>query len=172
MITVPQAYGYRQYCLGDIPGRPWCNNSAPLIYAFVQKEYWDNGFLAYYKVKNIPNFAIGLPLIALSFAAVYDYMRHVPACVVQTLGTSENGAPASGYRSPAVFVHVVYLGVLALFGLCFMYIQCTTRFICASSPLVFWYAAQNPQRIAGMATYSLAFVAIGSVLFSNFYPWT
>jgi phosphatidylinositol glycan class V len=138
----------------------------------VQREYWANGFLAYYKVKNIPNFAIGLPIIALSFAAVADYMRRAPARAIASLGTAEARDPLSSYHSAAVFVHIVYLAALSLFGLCFMYIQCTTRFICASSPAVFWYTARTPGRTAAMVTYSLAFTAIGSVLFSNFYPWT
>lgn len=142
-----------------------------MIYAFVQKEYWDNGFLAYYKVKNIPNFAIGLPIVALSFAAVGDYIRHIPVDIVYSLGTRPTN-PVRGYYNDALFVHIVYLAVLAVFGLFFMYIQCTTRFICASSPVVFWYAAQSHARTAPIVVYSLAFTSIGSVLFSNFYPWT
>ncbi|MBM6387322.1 MAG: hypothetical protein JSY10_25545 [Paenibacillus sp.] len=32
-----QYYAYNLFCLLD---RPWCTEKIPLVYSFVQKEYW------------------------------------------------------------------------------------------------------------------------------------
>lgn len=37
-----QYYAYKEFCSLD---RPWCTEKVPLIYSFVQKEYW-------YEIKN------------------------------------------------------------------------------------------------------------------------
>ena len=51
-----QYVGYAQFCTStdDMqPTRPWCHDSIPYIYGFVQKEYWGVGFLKYCEVKQV-----------------------------------------------------------------------------------------------------------------------
>lgn len=62
------------------PGRPWCPSStspaAPLIpqmYAFVQAKYWGVGLLRYFEPKQIPQFILAAPMIALAVSCA----RHV-----------------------------------------------------------------------------------------------
>lgn len=174
-----QAYGYWQHCIlgpGDHERRPWCDSSLPLLYSFVQKEYWHNGLFAYYQVRNIPNFLIALPILIWCVATIASYSRAMDRRVWLTLGlgpcADKVKARSVGFFTERVFVHFVYLAFLTFVAVCFMYIQCTTRFICASAPAVYWFASHSPTYMRLAVLYSFAYTAVGTVLFCNFYPWT
>lgn len=44
-------------------------------YSFIQRKYWDQGFLRFLKVQNAPNILIGLPVILLSSFFVYQHFK-------------------------------------------------------------------------------------------------
>jgi hypothetical protein len=44
----------------------WCHDVIPLAYSAVQRNFWNVGFLRYYSVNQIPNFALTIPIIVLS----------------------------------------------------------------------------------------------------------
>ncbi|KAI5167384.1 GPI mannosyltransferase 2 [Nematocida sp. AWRm78] len=57
----------------------WFINRFPYItvlpYSYVQAEYWEQGFLQFYKhSKNIPNIIVGLPFVILSCIITYNYV--------------------------------------------------------------------------------------------------
>ena len=68
-------YTASMYCNGDAEAvRPWCRASFPNIYAFVQREYWNVGFLRYWEIKQIiTNFVLALPALALAAASAHGF---------------------------------------------------------------------------------------------------
>jgi len=81
LVVAPYAWlqysAWAAYCgpAAAGPRRPWCDGALPSVYGFVQGEYWGVGFLKYYQLKQIPNFLIAAPVLALTFAAVAAYAR-------------------------------------------------------------------------------------------------
>ena len=68
-----QLYGYRTYCARALGAETpaWCGRWRPFpnVYAHVQSHYWNVGFLRYYEAKQIPNFLLAAPALAVSASA-------------------------------------------------------------------------------------------------------
>jgi phosphatidylinositol glycan class V len=88
-VTYPVLYhdrrGYNFHCVGQmihqstIPA--WCEGddstkSRFSLYAYVQRKYWNVGLFRYYEMKQIPNFILALPVLAISYAAVFTWISH------------------------------------------------------------------------------------------------
>ncbi|XP_049734340.1 GPI mannosyltransferase 2 isoform X1 [Elephas maximus indicus] len=161
-----QYYAYTQFCLpgsaqpipepllqlavnkgyrtadGNEP--PWCSWNFPLIYSFIQDVYWNVGFLRYYELRQVPNFLLAAPVAILVAWATWTYVTTHPWLCL-TLGLQRNKKtlekPDHGFLSPQVFVYLVHAVVLLLFGGLCMHVQVLTRFLCSSSPIVYWFSA-------------------------------
>lgn len=80
-FVVFQLYGYRRYCSlhnttsdGTVEAPfEWCRWTLPLPYLYIQEHYWNNGFLRYFQLKQIPNFLLALPTVCLSLYALWSY---------------------------------------------------------------------------------------------------
>ncbi|EJD02964.1 uncharacterized protein FOMMEDRAFT_123078 [Fomitiporia mediterranea MF3/22] len=71
-----QYNGYTLFC--NVPSgerRPWCTKKLPLIYSFVQSEYWNVGFLRYWSLQQAPNILLAMPVLALLFYGSVSYIR-------------------------------------------------------------------------------------------------
>ncbi|KAJ1913486.1 ER membrane glycoprotein subunit of the GPI transamidase complex-like protein [Tieghemiomyces parasiticus] len=193
-FTLFQYYGYQLYCTGPAPPRPWCHARVPLLYSFVQTHYWNNGFLKYYEVKQIPNFLFASPMVTLSFAGIFSYARADWRRFL-TLGLVRSASTRPAYHHSALLPHVYLWLVLLLYATLNMHIQIITRFF-SSQPMVYWYSAhlllQRPPTgpagsdsrwprawwstrrltLAGslLLCYYTLYGTIGIVLFSNFFP--
>jgi len=105
----------------------WCNNTIPLSYNHIQSAYWNNGFLKYWKFKQIPNFILASPLVFVCFKALKHYfesMDHkngfnlfglINAKKTNQFKTFQHNS----YMYPFA-VHLIFLLVSALF---FMHVQ-------------------------------------------------
>jgi hypothetical protein len=53
-------------------------------------------------------------------------------------------------------------------------LQVSTRLLCSSCPVLFWWLADlwRRRRPAWLWAYCLGYAAIGSLLFANHLPWT
>ncbi|RKP30251.1 mannosyltransferase [Metschnikowia bicuspidata] len=85
-----QYSSYAAICINPERGE-WCNSRLPLLFAYAQAHYWNNGFLNYWTHNNIPNFLFGAPSIILSlisvryFCEVYPVDRVLPILAVNTV---------------------------------------------------------------------------------------
>ncbi|KAF8398541.1 hypothetical protein HHK36_017471 [Tetracentron sinense] len=84
----------------------------------------------------------------------------------------------SGYSSILVLPFVLHLGFMAATAFLVMHVQVATRFL-SSSPPLYWFASYlmvipGTGRRWGYLiwAYSAAYILLGSLLFSNFYPFT
>ncbi|KAI8394062.1 dolichol-p-mannose mannosyltransferase [Radiomyces spectabilis] len=183
-----QYYGYLQHCTHE-PLRPWCSSTFPLLYSFVQKEYWNNGFLAYYELKQLPNFLLAAPIIGLSIYglwtyAQYDWTRFLTLGAVsrRPLGTSEDNTFTS-FRAAS---YIYLWGVLLLYVTTTMHVQVILRFFTSLPPL-YWFMAHlwtqgydesNPKPSSSvhkltaniLLSYLVLYGMVGIVLFAGFLP--
>ncbi|KAL0961647.1 hypothetical protein UPYG_G00353440 [Umbra pygmaea] len=167
-FLVFQYYGYRAFCTPSMsleqvspnliqlaedkgyrvpdenaPPPLWCLRPFPLLYSHIQDVYWDVGFLHYFKLKQIPNFLLALPIATLGMLATHLYYKANSARCLR-LGLWEGEAikrsdkPTTGFYSPRVFVYVVHATMLLVFGIFCMHVQVLTRFLASSSPIPFW----------------------------------
>ena len=76
---------------GDTPS-PWCHNEPPLAYSYIQKViliclslfsftlhwsqvHWDNGFLAYWDTKQLPNFLLAVPCVLMVLHHSWEFVQ-------------------------------------------------------------------------------------------------
>ncbi|KAJ9540537.1 hypothetical protein OSB04_027043, partial [Centaurea solstitialis] len=75
-----QAYGYYNLCDGLSPDklRPWCKAKIPLLYNFIQSQYWGVGFLRYFQIKQLPNFLLASPILSIALCSIIHYVKLQP----------------------------------------------------------------------------------------------
>ncbi|KAI8642024.1 GPI mannosyltransferase 2 [Parasitella parasitica] len=172
-----QYYVYSEFCSLD---RPWCMQRLPLVYSFVQKEYWDNGFLSYYEIKQIPNFVLAAPIIAISVFGLKAYIQN-DSIAFWTLGVrrDKQNTKKDNYYSPRLAVFMYLWAFLLLFATTTMHIQVIIRFF-TSVPPFYWFVGNlwikglcegKNRLIANIVLgYFAIYGLIGIVLFSSFLP--
>ncbi|KAI8077838.1 GPI mannosyltransferase 2 [Halteromyces radiatus] len=174
---------YRQYCTDDIlEQRPWCLQLVPLAYSFVQKEYWGNGFLAYFQVKQIPNFLLAAPIIGLSIAGLWqfiakDWTRWITLGVINDASVDD-----TSYTSNQASVYMYLWTFLLFYATTCMHVQVILRFFTSLPPLYWyigqlWYQGFQANRSSrdhwiahSILSYFVLYGLVGIILFSAFLP--
>ena len=83
LVAYPVHYhdqrGYKFHCLDTIQRPSWCHHVGTgrtfSLYAYVQRKHWNVGLFRYYEMKQVPNFILALPVLALSFVATTSWIR-------------------------------------------------------------------------------------------------
>ena len=136
--------------VGDDPSE-WCEYERPLAYGYIQRAYWNNGFLNYWETKQIPNFLLALPASLMVLHHTYNFII-IHWDYVKRLGLVDNNLlgmprkPCLQVRQYQVLpreclVYVVHAAAMTVFALLFMHVQVLTRFLMAGSPILPWLAA-------------------------------
>lgn len=171
---------------------PWCEKDLPISYSYIQSHYWNVGFLHYYTWKQIPNFLLATPILVIILNFCCNFLQqHTRYCLY--LGLLDNKATKKITLFERQICPFVLHGLfLALFCILFVHIQVSTRLLASSSPLLYWYCANyfKDADINGfedirdiifldkseirrlILCYFVGYALIGTILFSNFLPWT
>ncbi|EKE40085.1 hypothetical protein ENUP19_0275G0020 [Entamoeba nuttalli] len=168
-----------QFCNLD-PLPPYCKSKFPNVYSYNQSRYWNQGFLKYWRVKEIPNFLLCAPAAIISLVSTVIYLkkyfeRH--PLFHSIVKTSEPSNPKKFMLQNDALVYVVHLFVLVVFGLFCMHTQVITRFISACPAFYWGLLWLTEQKQFGIIRYlpifySTFFTFFGGVMFGSFYPWT
>ncbi|XP_029161454.1 GPI mannosyltransferase 2 [Nylanderia fulva] len=123
----------------------WCNATIPLAYSYVQKTYWNVGFLEYYQFKQIPNFILACPILYIMLRCIKEFIcEYKDKLYMLGLFDSKrkNGNTIKVKKYPLnMFVFVVHGLFLTVVCLFFVHIQVSTRLLTSASPLIYWYCA-------------------------------
>ncbi|KFM25627.1 GPI mannosyltransferase 2 [Auxenochlorella protothecoides] len=170
--------GYLTYCgVGRdaaLQPPPWCQSTLPSLYGYVQRQYWDVGFLRFYsKLDRWPKVLQSIPVAALSFAGCWTWACADWACAL-SLGMARR-APARPLKAPALAPYIYHWALMTAVAATAMHVNVATRFL-SSCPPLYWYAAawikQGRRPALVLWGWALAFTVLGTLLLPNFYPWT
>jgi phosphatidylinositol glycan class V len=142
--------------------------------------YRDNGFLSYYEIKQIPNFLLAAPIIALSILGLkafiqYDKLRF------WTIGVRQKEPiEKDTFYNSRLSVYMYLWLFLLLFVTTTMHVQVIIRFFTSLPPL-YWYVGHlwieafgQPGKGMNLASvvlgYFVLYGLVGIVLFSSFLP--
>lgn len=192
-----QFFCYKKFCM-DVKDdhnnfiRPWCEKKLPLLYSFVQIEYWNCGFMRYYTFNNIPNFFLAIPMIIISSWGIisyckYDWHRIITLGLISRNEKKKNDSSKT-YFSSYLLPHIFLWAFLLLYCCTSMHIQVITRFF-SSVPTLYWFVAwliyshddvifkkNNSNNIKTInwgyiiLYYFIFYGILGVVLFTAFYP--
>ncbi|KYN23089.1 PREDICTED: GPI mannosyltransferase 2 [Trachymyrmex cornetzi] len=122
----------------------WCNASVPLAYSYVQKTYWNVGFLRYYQFKQIPNFVLALPILYITLQCIKEFASEYRD-ELYLLGFFDSKAKSENIKvkkyPSSMFFFVIHGLFLTMFCLFFVHIQISTRLLASATPLIYWYCA-------------------------------
>ena len=115
-----QYAAWTQFCF-PTPTRPWCSHTIPAIYTFVQSEYWNVGFLRYWTVSQLPNFALALPIL----------LNSIKSCFSRPFLTHGRERP-----------YLILQGIFTLLAITSMHVQIATR-VMTCFPGLYWFLARS-----------------------------
>ncbi len=123
-----QYYGYTLYCTepsSDGLSTPpvWCNATVPFPYSFIQRQYWNVGFLRYYQWKQLPNFILASPVVILTLFSAGCYFS---GRRTDRKRQEVDAVPKYLFWSPRLRPYVVHMLFLLTFGVLNMHIQVKT----------------------------------------------
>ncbi|KAJ6607776.1 GPI mannosyltransferase 2 [Mycena sp. CBHHK59/15] len=126
---------YLAFCAAPRTDAPaWCANRVPLIYSHVQARYWNNGFLRYWTLAQLPNFLIAAPpLLAISAFSIHHLRRRLRHL-------AHPATPLRPFDAPSITPHALHTLFVAATLLFASHTQIVLR-LAAAMPLTYWAAA-------------------------------
>eukprot|EP00475_Leptophrys_vorax_P037172 TRINITY_DN6378_c0_g1_i1.p1 TRINITY_DN6378_c0_g1~~TRINITY_DN6378_c0_g1_i1.p1 ORF type:complete len:273 (-),score=43.69 TRINITY_DN6378_c0_g1_i1:197-1015(-) len=184
-----QFYAKSRFCNESLSFRqPYCQDLYPNVYGHVQDKYWNVGLFRYYTLKQIPNIALALPVLVLSFMGIIMYALHDIARFISA-GILEPHSHHRQQQNPffwsALLPYIYHWMFLVLICITVLHTQVSTRFLSVSPPL-YWFGASlfsngktkvMSNNHAKLLTnlwilWCSIYIPVGTILFSNFFPWT
>lgn len=136
-FALPQAIAYAEFCTAS-DSRLWCTRTIPSIYSWVQKEYWNVGFLSYWTPGNIPLFLLAAPTLVVLSATALSATFQPDQMLASISGSTRQSIPAADaafFRHVALQLAIPQL-ILAVMALTSFHVQIINRI---SSGCALWY---------------------------------
>jgi phosphatidylinositol glycan class V len=158
------------YCepsLGDVR-HDWCVEFST-IYGYIQKTFWKVTPFAYWRISNIPYFALMTPALIVSVYGIFSFLRTIISLLTTKRSLWRNFKKIIDMWELGF---VCQMGILTVFTVFVANCQILTR-ILSSCPFFFW-SIERLHRRAPTLTLTIQFVyyLVGSILFSNGFNWT
>lgn len=138
------------------------------LYNVLQQKYWNVSFLNSYQIRQIPNMMLALPVIAISAYTLISCNDKDRDLVLVSSNTT--------FSHNSLLSWKIHLFVHLLIGLFWAHIQVSTRLILSSSPLIYVGLAKlltsKGKTRSLIIAYLIIYMMMGSILHTNYYPWT
>lgn len=136
----------------------WCQWPIPLLFLYAQSHYWNVGFLRYWTLNNLPNFAFAAPTVAIHVIALRWFGTRLPTM--------------PRFVAAMAFTALTVMGAVAFWNT-----QIITRMVWVT-PLAVWYVAwqlTDPQGLPSKWTraylgYTVVWIPVQLALFAAFLP--
>ncbi|KAK0546409.1 ER membrane glycoprotein subunit of the GPI transamidase complex-like protein [Tilletia horrida] len=184
-----QSVAYSIFCTDQsLDSRPWCSSSIPSIYTYVQKQYWNVGFLRYWELAQLPNFLLAAPILGLALYGAHLFCKGSKRTILSAIFLHQSrpvpspGALAFNYQAaPTLLPHVLHGIITTAVLLFFSHVQIALRFATSGGfPLVWWGAASwvaggagakgEHSRLTIVLAVLIVWNALSLALYSGFYP--
>lgn len=131
---------------------------------------------------QIPNFIIAAPILLLCFVSLFLYYREY----LRILLNKSNNLSLFSRNAHKLLPYMLHWNILFCIAVIILHIQVTTRFMSATPP-VYWFLSFAIHSSKGKRFslffnhtflpfvtigYCLLYIVLGSILHTNFYPWT
>lgn len=153
-----QAHAWWVFCAPAATSHPaWCDaRPLPLSLPAVQAAFWSVGPGKHWTLRNVPNFVLAAPALAIAAAT---------AAGAGNLSTPLRGVPAWALRA-----HTAFLAVLVVTS---AHVQVATRLLALGAPgWIFGLAASGWASTKLVWAWAGGFAVVGGVLHATWYPWT
>ncbi|KAM0686088.1 hypothetical protein COBT_002694 [Conglomerata obtusa] len=163
LIIIPfvlkQYYDYKKLGLTDIT----------IPYSYIQKKYWEQGFLKFYTYKkNLPNFLVGIPFILFSLYCILSFLKS--KLYAQGNFSMRYFLDRKNYNISILFALLTIQTFLCVF---FVHMQMFARFV-SYNPFFYWclsFLFSDRNRGFILLVYGYFFYGIAyAILFGAYYP--
>ena len=179
LSVIPFVVYQRHYILSHYcPAFAFCSDPRirswhSLPYSLLQEKYWNQGFLKYYQIKQIPNFVLSFPMFFLVFGSFYKFITRQSRKIEQHPQNTEELFLTTARLLPFA-LHALFI---AVYSLLFTHVQVFTRMMASSSPWIYWYAAslasEESSRLRKLVKlFFTLYFFVGIAMFANGLPWT
>ncbi|KAG9187446.1 phosphatidylinositol glycan, class V [Alternaria panax] len=138
----PQVLAYAEFCNRESGSetRPWCDQSFPSIYSWVQSHYWNVGLFRYWTLSNLPLFLLAAPVSWLLLTSSVTILRSGVQRPLHGRPVPQTGGTAKPWNGTSAICKLPELAfpqlILALTAVTSFHVQIVNR-IASGYPI--WY---------------------------------
>ena len=161
-----------------------CDMPISTIYGSIQKNYWGVGFMRYYLWKQLPNFMLAFPVLAICFKITVHFFtsfgHHIACTEAEKLQTRfQRGFYSFLLYNRLVLPYLMHMVAIMMIAVFYAHIQISTRLLFSSCPLLCLHLGQYLEsakqlnvNINWLFLYFASFNIMGVLLHPNYFPWT